>query len=34
MQSDHRPNPDALLAEMREADAAAARGKLRIYFGS
>ena len=29
-----RPDPDALLAEMREADAASARGKLRIYFGS
>lgn len=34
MPDDHRPNPDALLAEMREADAATARGKLRIYFGS
>ena len=34
MPTDRRPNPDALLAEMREADAAAARGKLRIYFGS
>jgi len=34
MPNDHRPNPDALLAEMREADAASARGKLRIYFGS
>ena len=34
MPDDRRPSPDALLAEMRDADAAAARGKLRIYFGS
>ena len=31
---DRRPSPDALLAQMRDAEAAAARGKLRIYFGS
>ncbi len=34
MTEERRPNPDALLAEMRQADAATARGKLRIYFGS
>lgn len=34
MPEERRPNPDALLAEMRQADAATARGKLRIYFGS
>lgn len=34
MPDDSRPNPDALLAEIREAEAATARGKLRIYFGS
>ena len=31
---DQRPDPDALLAQLRSADAAAARGALRIYFGS
>ncbi|MBV8605636.1 MAG: DUF4118 domain-containing protein [Pelomonas sp.] len=29
-----RPDPDALLARLREEDATAARGRLRIYFGS
>ncbi|HEY1092183.1 MAG TPA: hypothetical protein VGE47_13905, partial [Burkholderiaceae bacterium] len=29
-----RPDPDALLAQLREDEAAARRGKLRIYFGS
>ncbi|WP_310383761.1 DUF4118 domain-containing protein [Roseateles sp.] len=34
MTDPHRPNPDALLAQIRAAESAAARGKLRIYFGS
>lgn len=29
-----RPDPDALLAQMREQDRRAARGRLRIYFGA
>jgi len=29
-----RPDPDALLARLREEDASAQRGRLRIYFGS
>ena len=29
-----RPNPDALLAQMRQDAQRAARGRLRIYFGS
>ena len=29
-----RPDPDALLAQLREQEHIAARGKLRIYFGS
>ncbi|WP_288380004.1 DUF4118 domain-containing protein [uncultured Massilia sp.] len=29
-----RPDPDALLAQMREQERSAARGKLRIYFGA
>ena len=29
-----RPDPDALLAQLREGEARAARGKLRIYFGA
>jgi len=29
-----RPDPDELLLRMREQEASAARGKLRIYFGS
>ena len=29
-----RPDPDALLQRMREQEESAARGKLRIYFGS
>jgi two-component system sensor histidine kinase KdpD len=32
--SDHRPNPDALLAQLREDAQSVARGKLRIYFGA
>jgi two-component system sensor histidine kinase KdpD len=32
--SDNRPNPDALLAQLREDAQAVARGKLRIYFGA
>ena len=31
---DGRPDPDALLAQMREQEQAATRGRLRIYFGS
>ncbi len=31
---DDRPDPDALLAHMQEQERKAARGKLRIYFGS
>ena len=34
MTDDQRPDPDALLAQMRDAAEKAARGKLRIYFGS
>jgi two-component system sensor histidine kinase KdpD len=29
-----RPNPDALLAQLREDEQAVAKGKLRIYFGA
>ena len=29
-----RPDPDALLAQMREQERRAARGRLRIYFGA
>jgi two-component system sensor histidine kinase KdpD len=29
-----RPDPDALLAQLREGEARAARGRLRIYFGA
>jgi len=32
--SDERPNPDALLAQIREQESAEQRGRLRIYFGS
>jgi two-component system, OmpR family, sensor histidine kinase KdpD len=32
--STSRPDPDALLEQLREDEARAARGKLRIYFGS
>ena len=32
--SEHRPDPDALLAKVQRQEAAARRGKLRIYFGS
>ena len=32
--SDNRPNPDALLAQLREDAQAVRRGKLRIYFGA
>ena len=31
---DQRPDPDALLEQMREAEIKASRGRLRIYFGS
>lgn len=31
---DDRPNPDALLAQLRSDEARAQRGKLRIYFGA
>ncbi|SDZ48233.1 two-component system, OmpR family, sensor histidine kinase KdpD, partial [Variovorax sp. YR634] len=29
-----RPDPDALLAQLRNDEARALRGKLRIYFGA
>ena len=32
--SENRPDPDALLAKVQRQEAAARRGKLRIYFGS
>ncbi len=32
--SDSRPDPDALLAEIRENERVQQRGKLRIYFGA
>jgi two-component system sensor histidine kinase KdpD len=32
--SDSRPDPDALLAQLREDDIEIMRGKLRIYFGA
>ena len=31
---DQRPDPDQLLAKVKQQEAAAERGKLRIYFGS
>ena len=34
MASENRPDPDALLAKVQRQEAAARRGKLRIYFGS
>src|SRR5262245_1578419 len=32
--ADQRPDPEQLLAQMREEEARARRGKLRIYFGA
>jgi two-component system sensor histidine kinase KdpD len=32
--SEQRPDPDALLAKVKQEEAAAQRGRLRIYFGS
>jgi len=32
--SESRPDPDQLLAQLRDDEARAARGRLRIYFGS
>ena len=32
--ADNRPDPDALLVQIRSDEARAGRGKLRIYFGS
>lgn len=32
--ADTRPNPDALLAQMKDEERALLRGKLRIYFGA
>src|SRR5271154_454547 len=32
--NDHRPDPDLLLAKVKQQEAQARRGKLRIYFGS
>jgi len=34
MTDDQRPDPDALLAQIREDEHRESRGKLRIYFGS
>ncbi len=34
MTDDHRPDPDALLAQIQHDEQRAGRGKLRIYFGS
>ncbi len=34
MSEDARPDPDALLAQLRAEDERARRGKLRIYFGA
>ncbi|MEB0057774.1 DUF4118 domain-containing protein [Variovorax sp. LG9.2] len=34
MQDHTRPDPDALIAQMRNDEARAKRGKLRIYFGA
>ena len=34
MSDDGRPDPDALVERIRQAEATAARGRLRIYFGS
>ena len=34
MTDDRRPDPDALLAQIRENEQREGRGKLRIYFGS
>ncbi len=34
MNTPSRPDPDALIERLREDEARAARGKLRIYFGS
>jgi two-component system, OmpR family, sensor histidine kinase KdpD len=32
--SEHRPDPDALLARMRREEAASRRGKLKVFFGA
>jgi two-component system sensor histidine kinase KdpD len=32
--TEQRPDPDALLAKVKQQEAQAQRGKLRIYFGS
>ncbi len=32
--SEQRPDPDLLLAKVKQQEAQAKRGKLRIYFGS
>ena len=34
IQSEARPDPDLLLERVKREEAAALRGKLRIYFGS
>ena len=34
MTDDHRPDPDALLAQIRDDERREGRGRLRIYFGS
>ena len=33
MSDAERPDPDALLARMKREEAAASRGKLKIFFG-
>ncbi|TXD86008.1 two-component system sensor histidine kinase KdbD, partial [Mitsuaria sp. TWR114] len=32
--TDERPDPDSLLAQLRQQEEAASRGRLRIYFGA
>ena len=32
--SDHRPDPDALLARVKDDESRARRGRLRIFFGA
>ena len=34
MPTENRPNPDALLAKVKQAEAAAARGRLSVFFGA
>jgi two-component system sensor histidine kinase KdpD len=32
--SEHRPDPEALLARVKEEEARARRGKLKVFFGA